>query len=132
MPEESHLLFKRTPGISHPGKPPAQKLAAVKVGKVERVRKIEATAKQVLHHAIVALLVVEEEIDGAFAPTRSNIVDLRWAPAETHPSEEMSGVLISNSRHVLPLPVLRASLLSLPCGCHPFVARHAHPYDSQK
>src|SRR5687768_629999 len=100
MPEESHLLFERAPGICHSGEPPAQELASVKLRKVEGVRKVKTAAKQILHLAIVTLLIIEEEVDRALTPARGNIIDFRWTSSEAHPSHKMSGVVIRNRCHL--------------------------------
>src|SRR5882724_6535189 len=99
MPEQGHFLFERAPGIGHSGEPPSQKLASIEPGKVGRVRKIKTAPQQVVHRAIVDLFIVDQKVDRALPPAGSNVVDFVRAPAKAHPSEEVSGFIVCDTRH---------------------------------
>ena len=130
VPEQSHLLFERAPGIRHPGEPPSLKLASIEPGKVERVRKIKTASKQIIHRPIVDLLIVDQEVDRAIPPPQRYVIDLTRAPAVAHPSEEMSGLIVCDTRHRLTLLRIGATTdQSLLCWRHPLVAREVIRYD---
>src|SRR5262245_6768556 len=107
MPKQRHLLFEVAPRGSHPGEPPSQKLAAIEVWKVKRVGKVKAASQQLLHLAIVDLLVVDERIDGAFAAAQHCGFDFIRIPTEARPPEQMSCIIVCQSGHQFTLPKAR-------------------------
>src|ERR1044071_4517074 len=102
MPEKRQLLFKRAARVDHAGEPPALQLGAIEAKRIARVGKIEARFEQVIHLAVIDLLMIDEVIDRALAPARGEVIDVVSVAAKPGAAKQVRRLVKCESCHKLP------------------------------